>query len=57
MKDELLKKFLNKSKLQSSYDRLQCICSDLVEAITVGLRKKKIIDFINHWNYLIYHND
>ena len=48
MKDELLKKFLNKSKLQSSYDRLQCICSDLVEAIKVGLRKKKIIDFINH---------
>ena len=30
---ELFKQFINNGKLQSKYDRLQCICSDLVESI------------------------
>lgn len=49
-KNEFFKQFINNGKLQSDYDRLQCIRRNLVE---LGLQKKNII-FVYWINYLIH---
>ena len=38
-KDELFKQIINNGKLQSDYDRLQCIGSDLVQSILFSKEK------------------
>ena len=49
-KNKLLQQFINNEKLESDYDRLQCIRNDLAEFL--GLQKKKFD--IRSWAKLSY---